>query len=150
MLNALDMAYELEDWRSVMRIHAALEEFLDLRGYWNEAIQRGEQALQAARNAQTDEGVASFAHNVALIYQNRGELTKARQLYDESLEIEKKLGNQSVIVATLYNLALIAERQGDLEEAERLCREALSIYKRLGSPDAKDARESLERIRAGS
>jgi tetratricopeptide (TPR) repeat protein len=133
VLNALDAAYRMEDWLRVMRIRAALQGFLDLRGYWDEAIQHGEQALQAARNAQTDEGVARFAHNVAVKYQDRGDLAKARRLYDESLEIEKKLGNQSGIAITLHQLATLAQDQGEIEEARRLYDESLEIKKRLGN-----------------
>ncbi|HEY0323848.1 MAG TPA: tetratricopeptide repeat protein [Pyrinomonadaceae bacterium] len=133
MLNALDVAYRMEDWQSVMRIRAVLEWFLNLHGYWDEAIQRGEQALQAARHAQTNEGIAYFAHNIAVMYQRRGDLDKARRLYDESLEITKGLGDQSGIAVTLHQLAMIAQNQGEIEEARRLYDESLEIEKRLGN-----------------
>ncbi|HEY0319744.1 MAG TPA: tetratricopeptide repeat protein [Pyrinomonadaceae bacterium] len=133
VLNALDVAYRMEDWPSVMRIRDALEDFLDLRGYWDEAIQRGEQALQAARNAQSDQHIAHFENNVAIIYQYRGDLAKARQLYDESLEIKKKLGNQNGIAVTLHQLGRLAEEQGNLAEARRLYDESLEIAKKLGN-----------------
>lgn len=133
VLGALDVAYEMKDWQSVMRIRAALEDFLDLRGYWDEAIRRGEQALQAARYVSIDIVVAAFAHNVAKIHQHRGELAEARRLYEESLEINKNLGNQSGIASTLHNLAAIAQAQGELAEARRLYEESLEIKKSLGN-----------------
>jgi tetratricopeptide (TPR) repeat protein len=136
VLNALDAAYEIGDWASVMSIRAPLENFLDLRGYWAEAILRGEQALQAARNAQLDNYISYFAHNVAVIYQYRGDLSKAQPLYYESLEINKKLGNQGGVALTLHELGRISQTQGDLTNAQKLYNESLEISKELGNLSA--------------
>lgn len=132
LLGAMDVAYEMKVWQSVMMIRDTLEGFLSLRGYWDDAIQRGEQAVQAARHASSALGVALFAHNVARIHHHRGDLIEARRLYDESLGIKKRLGNQSGIASTLHNLAVLAHAQGELEEARRLCDESLEIRKNLG------------------
>jgi tetratricopeptide (TPR) repeat protein len=131
VLGAMDVAYEMKDRWSVMRIRVALEEFLVIRGYWDEAIQRGEQAMQAARYASSETGVAAFAHNVATIHQRRGDLKEARRLYDESLEINKRLNDQSGIANTLHQLAMLAQHQGDVAEARRLYDESLEINKNL-------------------
>jgi len=133
LLAAMDAADAVTDWESVGRIRAALEDFLDLRGYWEEAIRRGEQALRAARNLSNDAWVAQFAHNLAIIYQNRGELEEARRLYQESLEINRKLGNQGGIANSLHQLGTLAQGQGQVEEARRLYRESLEIMRKLGN-----------------
>lgn len=136
LVSAMDAAFEMEDGDNVLRIAVVVAKpvsgMLSVRGYWDEAIRRGEQALAAARNSTTETDIAIFAHNVAVMYQNRGELTEARRLYDESSEIQKRLGNQSGIALTLHNLAAIAQGQGDLAEARRLYDESLEINKRLG------------------
>lgn len=132
ILNAMDMASEMNDWKSMMRIRSAIEEFLDLRGYWDEAIRRGEQALNAARYLADGERIAHFAHNVAVIHQNRGEVSEAHRLYDESLEIVKRLANQSGIASTLHQLGRLAQEQGKVEEARRLYDESLEISNGLG------------------
>ena len=131
-LNAMDAAFEMNDWDSVIQIHFALEEFLDMRGYWDEAIQRGVLAVKAARNSQSDDRLALLLHNLAVIFQRRGELDEARRLYNESLAINKRLDNQSGIACTLHNLAAIAQSQGEIEEARGLYNESLEIEKRLG------------------
>jgi tetratricopeptide (TPR) repeat protein len=133
VLSAMDVAFDLKDWASVMQIRFALGEFLDLHGYWDEAIRSGKQALTAARYSQIESSVAALAHNLAVIHQRRGELESARQLYNESLEIEKRLGNQSGIAITLHQLAMLAQDQGKIEEARRLYNESLEIEKRLGN-----------------
>ncbi|HEY0376995.1 MAG TPA: tetratricopeptide repeat protein [Pyrinomonadaceae bacterium] len=129
--SAMDAAFELEDWASVMRIRFALEKFLDLHGYWDEAIRSGKQALTAARHSQIESSVAGLAHNLAVTHYRRGELESARRLYNESLEIAKRLGNQSGIASTLHELGRLAQSQGEIEEPRRLYSESLEINKGL-------------------
>ncbi|HYG09392.1 MAG TPA: toll/interleukin-1 receptor domain-containing protein, partial [Pyrinomonadaceae bacterium] len=112
ILSALDAASELKDWNSLMRMASAIREFLTLRGYWDEAIRTGEQGLTAARISSIEQWIALFAHNLAMVYQDRGELLKARRLYDESLEIDKRLPNQRGTAFTLHQLAILAQMQG--------------------------------------
>jgi tetratricopeptide (TPR) repeat protein len=133
VLSAMDVAFELKDWPTVVRTRFALEEFLDLHGYWDEAIRSGKQALAAARSLQNENSIAGLAHNLAVTHQQRGELDSAKKLYDESLEINKKLGNQSGIATTLHQLGWLAQAQGNLEEARRLYDESLEIEKKLGN-----------------
>ncbi|HKQ04574.1 MAG TPA: tetratricopeptide repeat protein [Blastocatellia bacterium] len=132
-LGALESAFELAEWEAVMQIRIALEEFLDTRGYWNEAIGYGQQALAAARRAKNDGRIGMFSHNIGRIYSNRGEYDQARRLYNESMEIKKRLGNQRGIAITLHQLGRLAEQQGEIEEARQLYNDSLEIAKRLGN-----------------
>ena len=134
VLAAMDLAFGLKDWQSVMQMMDAIGNgLLWLHGYWDEAILRGMQAIEAARNAQSEVSIARFAHNAAIIYQNRGELAEARRLYEQSLEIEKALGNQSGIASSLHELGRLAQAQGELAEARRLYEQSLEINKALGN-----------------
>jgi tetratricopeptide (TPR) repeat protein len=133
LLGALDAAFALEDWRSVMVTRAALEVYMDVRGYWDEASRTGEQALHAARSSQDEPAVARFAHNLAVIYLGRGEMEEAHRLYGESLKISRKLGDQSGIAITLHELGRLAQNTGKVEEARRLYDESLEIEKKLGN-----------------
>lgn len=137
LLSVAEAAFASEDWGSVTRIAYALANpaggMLSVRGYWDEAVKLGEQALQAARSLQDEMNIAGLSHNLAVMYQRRGEAAEARRLYDESLEIAKRLGNQSGVAITLHQLAMLAQNQGELEEARRLFDESLEISKRLGN-----------------
>jgi tetratricopeptide (TPR) repeat protein len=137
LLSAAESAFASKDWVSVMGMAYALtkppDRVLYVRGYWGEAVRLGEQALQAARSSQDEARIAGLSHNLAAMYQNRGELDEARRLYGESLEIEKRLGNQSGVASTLHELGRLAQGQGELEEARRLYDESLEIEKRLGN-----------------
>ncbi|HJQ24186.1 MAG TPA: tetratricopeptide repeat protein, partial [Blastocatellia bacterium] len=130
-LGAIELAFELAEWEAVMEIRIALEEFLDKRGYWNEAIGYGQQALAAARQSKNDWYIGGFSHNLGCIYSYRGEYDQARQLYDKSLEIAKRLGDQSHIASALHELGRLAQNQGEVEEARRLYNESLEIEKQL-------------------
>jgi tetratricopeptide (TPR) repeat protein len=138
LMGAMDEAFTLSDWASVMELMSAIDYdgvngFLTVRGYWDEAIRRGEQASKAARMLSDQRQIARFIHNLAIIYQFRGELGEARRLYYESLEIKKKLGDQTGIAATLHELGRLAQAQGELEDARRLYDESLEIKKKLGN-----------------
>ena len=132
VLAALNVAFDSKDWESVMKIVLAFGQFLYIHGYWEEAIRSGEQALKAAHDSAVKANIAVFAHNMAIIFQMRGELEEARQLYNDSLEIERKIGNRSGIATTLHELGRLAQDQGEIEEARRLYNESLEIHKKLG------------------
>jgi tetratricopeptide (TPR) repeat protein len=133
ILSAIDIALELGDWKSTMRVCSAVYEFLRLRGYWDEAIRREEQSLNVARNLADALWIAHFGHNLAVLYQEQGALDKARNLYRESLDISKRLGDQSGVAIALHELGRLAHGQGEIEEARRLYGESLDITKGLGN-----------------
>jgi len=136
-LNSIDLAFELGDWESVIRMMGALcngvSGFLLTRGYWEDVVRLSKLAIEAARSFSNEALVAIFAHNLAITYQNRGELGEARRLYNKNLEIFKKLDNQSGIASTLHQLAMLAQVQGEIEDARGLYNESLQIAKNLGN-----------------
>ncbi|HVG32104.1 MAG TPA: tetratricopeptide repeat protein [Pyrinomonadaceae bacterium] len=138
LMGAMDEAFRLGNWESVVQLMAAINfdgvnGFLTVRGYWDEVIRRGKQASKASHKLADQERISGFTHNLAIMYQFRGELEEARRLYNESLEIKKKLSDQRGIAGTLHNLAAIAHVQGELTEARRLYEESLEIEKTLGN-----------------
>ncbi len=137
ILSAMDVAFALHDWESVLRLVSAINRdgvngLLTMHGYWDEAIRRGHQAIEAARNLASENAIAIFTHNTAIMHLERGELIEARRLYNESLEISKKLGDQSGIAQTLSGLGRLAQDAGKVEEARRLYGESMEISRRLG------------------
>lgn len=90
VLDAMEMASAMKDWDSVMKIRWALEEFLDLRGYWNEAIRSGRKAVSAGREARNELAIEVFRTNTAVIHMHRGEYKEAKETFQQSLAIIKK------------------------------------------------------------
>jgi tetratricopeptide (TPR) repeat protein len=132
ILSAMDVASELADLRRTMRVCSAVYKLLDVRGYWDEAIRRGDQALVAARNLADARWINHFSHNVAILYQRRGAVDDARRLYDESLAIAKMFGDQGAAAITLHQLGSLTQNRGELEEARRFYDESLDIKKKVG------------------
>ncbi len=132
-LNAVDIAFEMGDWGSVMGIRSALEFLLDLHGYWDEAIQRGNQAVTAAKNENDEWRTAMFAGNLGKIHRNQGNYLEARLLHQQAHEAFIKLGSETNIAVALHQLAVLAQDQGEIEEARRLYNASLEIKKRLGA-----------------
>ncbi|HEX8845076.1 MAG TPA: tetratricopeptide repeat protein [Pyrinomonadaceae bacterium] len=136
VLGAMDLASEMEDWLNVMEIANVLANpvigMLSVRGYWDEAIRRGEQAVVAAQKAENEWAVAKFAGNAAGIRMNRGEYDEARRTYQQALTAFRKLEGEANVAVCLHQLAIIAQQQGEIEEARRLYDESLGIAKRLG------------------
>ncbi|HMG72939.1 MAG TPA: tetratricopeptide repeat protein [Pyrinomonadaceae bacterium] len=132
ILNTLDFLIELHDWRRFMIVYSAIVRFLDLRGYWDDSIKRGEQAINVSYNLGDRDEIAYVAHCLAIAYQQRGSLTQARKLYDESLEIRKASGDQRNVARILYQLADLTQEEGDLDQAKQLFQESLDILIELG------------------
>jgi tetratricopeptide (TPR) repeat protein len=136
LLSALDVAFEIQAWESVMQIVVAFDRpadgFLSLRGYWDEAIQRSEQAVKAAQEMKDEWRVAMFEIYAAILRQNRGEYEQARNLLKQSLNVFGRLGSETNIAVALHQLGIIAQNEGEIEEARRLYNESLEIKKKLG------------------
>lgn len=137
ILSAMDVAFDLKDWSNVMRLMETINldgvnGLLTMRGYWDEAIQRGEQAVAAAYANKDEASVAAFAGNVAIIRQKRGEYDEAKQAYSQAVAAFRKLGNETNVAIGLHLLAMLAQEQGEPEEARQLYNESLEIRKRLG------------------
>ncbi len=131
---AMDIAFAAEDWQSVMRVMDAIGKvngFLDLHGYWDEALTRGEQAITAARRAEDEWHIAHFQGGVASIYANRGEYDRSEQLYVSVLVVFRKLKSEKNISAYLHQLGVIAHQQGNWKEARDYYDESLALAKKL-------------------
>jgi tetratricopeptide (TPR) repeat protein len=136
LISATEVTFDYGDRKGVLPMAYVLASpvsgMLSVRGYWDEAVRLGEQALQTARSLQDEVEIAGLSHNVAVMYESRGELAKARRLYGESLEIARKLGDQRGIAITFHQLAMLAQGLGNLKEARQLYIESLETKKKLG------------------
>jgi len=138
LFGAIDIAFEAQDWRTVMRLMDAISRgsitgMLSVRGYWDEAKERGKQALTASRNLQDEKSIARRLHNLAITYQNQGDLDEARSLYQQSLDINRKLGDQSGVASSLGQLGLLAQEEGKLDEARSLYQQSLDINQKFSN-----------------
>jgi len=136
VLAAIDIAFELKDFVTVFSIVDTLvapySGVLVIRGYWDEALKRGHQALECARQVGNEWNIASIAGNMATVLQFRGEYDKALRLHEQTLVAFRRLKSEENIAVALHQLAMITLDQGEPEEAKRLYDESLAIKTKLG------------------
>jgi tetratricopeptide (TPR) repeat protein len=150
LLSAMDVAFGMRDWDSVMGIADILAKpvsgMLSVHGYWDEAIMRNEQARDAARAMNQEHQVAVYSHRAGIIRQTRGEYDAARLANEEALAIYKKLKAEANVAVALHQLGMIAQAQGDLAEARRLYAESLEIERKLGNQNGIAISLSLHQL----
>jgi tetratricopeptide (TPR) repeat protein/DNA replication protein DnaC len=132
LFGAMDVAYETGDWTSVSRIMFAINEFLFIRGYWDEAIRRGEQAVEAVRRSDEVEYIMMHSENTAIIRMSRGEYKETRLIWEQGLAYSKKAGSEYDASISLNNLGVLASTEGNYKQAQRFYEESLEIKTKLG------------------
>lgn len=130
LLDALDIAYELRSRNEMIQIYVALSGFLDVRGYWDEALRRNSQVQKVARRA-AGRMLPDLKLIAADILLRRQEFVKAQAAYKSALTDYTKMKNDRGVANALRKLGSIALEQGNLDEAARLYNESLTIARRL-------------------
>lgn len=134
LLGAMDVAFQLKDWNPVKSIGAVLPVgMLNVHGYWDEAIHRGQQALEAAGNSNHEYHVGAFANNLGALFAQRGDYSVAKEYYEKAAEIARRLDAKQGLAATLDQLGRLAQDQGEVDEARRFYNESLQICEQLKS-----------------
>jgi tetratricopeptide (TPR) repeat protein len=137
LLAAFDVAEGLRDWESVQRLAWALSisvtGVLSVRGYWDEAIRRGEQGARAAEAAGDEAAAVKLAGDAASVRLLRGEYEAARRAYERALAVLRRRGDERNVAVFLHQLGRVAQDRGEPAEARRLYEESLEINKKLGN-----------------
>ncbi|HXR99024.1 MAG TPA: tetratricopeptide repeat protein, partial [Pyrinomonadaceae bacterium] len=130
LLNAMDLAGEFEKWDEAIRIYLALNYFLDVRGYWDIALRRNEQAQSAANMMMRDDLRPQLHQAAGEIYLRRGEFAKAEKAFRSVLTHYGDTVNTDVADAT-RRLGSIALERENLTKAKRLYSQSLEISRQL-------------------
>lgn len=134
ILGAMDLAFADRNWKAAKQImrFIAFPGMLDLRGYWDHAINYGERIVNAAKS-DGDEWIATlYQAHVATVLSDRGEYDLARRAYQDALDLSRKRKDDDNVARYLIQVANIAIAQEDFEGAERLLNESLQLTKRRG------------------
>jgi len=136
LLSAAEIALVQGDSRSLLRLAYAFGSpaygVLAVRGYWDDLLRLGTNALQVARSLGVLSDVANWTHKLGMMNQDLGLFNDAQQLYEESLETRRVLGDDQGVADTLHQLGWLAQEQGKLEEARQLYDQSLEIRRQLG------------------
>lgn len=101
-------------------------------GRYHEAIQHHRRGLEIEEGRGNVFGLAACYNNLALVYQDLGELDQALALYEKSLHNWQRYGDPSGIALCLSNLGVLHKDRGAYERSVECHQRALTEYERLG------------------
>jgi tetratricopeptide (TPR) repeat protein len=131
LLDTMDLAEKLRKRSEVIQIYEGISSFLDVRGYWDEALRRNVQAQKAAKTFTRGKVMPRLKATAADIWLRRGELNKAQAAYNSALTTYFEVGDLSAASDILRQLGTIALEKSDLEQATSLYTESLQIARGL-------------------
>ncbi len=110
------------EWKSYcVGLTHALAEFLDIAGYWDEAIAAHALALQACRDLDDPPGIAQASLDLSFVSQQTGHHETAHGHAQEAVTIYRSLRDRRGEAAAL-------DRIGTIHYYSARCREALAYY----------------------
>ncbi len=127
---AMDFGLQAEQWDKVIRICLALNGFLDVRGYWDEALRQIELALKAAQKATRPDVFPQLHLAAGDIYLRRDEFNMAEKAFRAVLTHYGDTVNFDIARAT-RRLGSIAVERENLTKAKRLYSQSLEISRQL-------------------
>lgn len=145
---ALSIWRELDATENIARVLNSLGGLDQDRERYDSAEQFYRDALQLARKLDDKEGQGIYIVNLGLVAVEQKKWADAREDLEQALEFSREVGLVELTAGALGGLALVREAEGRVEQAFPLAREALAILKRLQHPDAAEASELVDRLRA--
>ncbi len=129
ILNAMDVAFGMSDWRSMMRICIVSSNFLNIRGYWDDVMRYNKQGLEAAKSVNNAWYTGAFANNLGRTLSDRGHNSESRKYYEMSIQVARQINEGQGLAASLHALGSLLDDEGDHTEARKLYNESLEISK---------------------
>jgi DNA-binding SARP family transcriptional activator len=109
-----------------------LAEFLEIRAYWDEAIDAHTMALQACRDLADPARLAQASLALSAVYQQTGRHEEASQLAEEAAAIYRSVGDHGGEADALDQLGQAQARTARSREALAYFAEARLLYWRVG------------------
>ena len=129
ILNTIRRCGQQQRSRTGIDILQRIADFMGIRGYWNDLMALGEQAVGLAdalgddvRRARIRVGVLGWIHR------HRGDLDAAEEHIEWGLKVLEQADDQWYAAYAKRSLGRIAQERGDFDRANRLLHEALAFY----------------------
>lgn len=151
VLWAAHQAFALQDWKMVLEFLDKLKDFLYLRGYWNESLQLGQWAYDAAQACASSEQPARSADERAWCAEQRawsslypltrihfyqGNYDEAQQWGEHGLELFRQMGNEYGMAAAERLLGRVFLARGDFDHADSIFTDGLKKARKFNERDS--------------
>lgn len=143
---ALLSLYDAADWRALLRLAAALDDYWQLRGQYDEASRWIRLALDRDPEAPAALRAKALAALGQLAY-FRGDYDEAQSRWEAELALGRVSGLDQVVADKLARLGALACRMGDLDRSTKLLTEALDRFRKL-DPDGTPSLRMIGRVLA--
>jgi tetratricopeptide (TPR) repeat protein len=118
----------------LMSIFPNIADLMVTRGYWNDLMALGQQAVEMAISLGDDLRAAQFRlWPIAWIDRHRGDLDSAEEHTRWGLAVLECLGQDDEVARAKCNLGRILQKRHSLKQAQKLLEEALSFYKSINA-----------------
>lgn len=143
---ALTTLHDAGEWRRLLRLAVALDDYWQIRGQYDEANRWIRHALEHDPDAPADIRVKGLAALGQLAY-FQGNYEEARSYWEEELTLAHEAGLDHVVADKLARLGALAFRMNDLDRGAPLLIEALARFQHL-RPDGTPTLKMIGRIHA--
>ena len=136
------------EWRNILRaaLHAGrhgwtrqcadlihtLAGYVEIRGYWGEAMAAHTLALEACRDIADPGRIAQAALELSIVSQQTGRGEAALTLAEEAADIYRSAGDPRGLAEALDHIGLVHQRAGQSQKALAYFREARTLYEGAG------------------
>ena len=130
---------ERKAWTAANDLAWAMEDYLDLQGYWTDRIAIISAGLVAVRALQDRRGEGNHLGNLGNAYHNLGQVPQAIASYQQALAISREIGDRRGEGADLGNLGNAYRNLGQVPQAIAYHQQALAISREIGDRSGEGA-----------
>jgi tetratricopeptide (TPR) repeat protein len=138
-----------EQWIAVHSLVSAVDDYLDIRGYWMERVQALRLGVQAARALENRRDEGAFLGNLGNAYAALGEVGRAIEYYEQALGIAREIGDRRGEAFQCWNLGLLHE-ESDPDRAAEFMQICVDYEQEIDHPDAAADAERVAHLRTRS
>ncbi|MCP4702052.1 MAG: tetratricopeptide repeat protein [Gammaproteobacteria bacterium] len=132
LLRLLDGCVKRKEWEAAKSLAWAIENYLDVQGYWSERIAVNETGLEASRLLDNQEEEGAWLSNLGSACSDLGQIEKAIGYYEQALVIAREIGDRRAEGVHMGNLGNAYSNLGQVEKAVECYDQALVIAKEIG------------------
>jgi tetratricopeptide (TPR) repeat protein len=145
-MKVMEGCRDRSEWDAIKDLVWAVEDYLNIRGYWTERQSALEMGVRAAKESDDRYNEGVFLGNQGNAYSVLGQAEKAIEYYEQALEVSREIGDRQNEGTWLGNLGNAYSALGQVEKAVDYLKQSLAIFEEIKSPNAEWARRLLSDI----